>query len=367
MGTRRHAVAVIDEPVTQARTGRTKGLLPGNKNLSKERGPPLQRRVASAAGTVLGEAMGELVHNILEGMRRKTIPVAVGRLLLERLVPPGRPIKLDLPCIRTADDLMKAQEIVTEAMNAGAITPSEAAAVQMVIQQAWRSCLEAHEHPNIGVKETIDPGGLSRAHLQGGEDGTGWSCRTRQWEQRISPTCHCRKPELYCRAWCLRHRLTGEMLRPSVEIRRGAARWRCLRRSRRAREPLRTGMATFEHSHSLPSASSMATSVPARSTPCARRSATPAGCISSQAAVLGVLSLVFWSLILVVTVKYVVLILRADNRGEGGVLALGTLAARAVPATPSLCHLIPALTIAGLALFYGDGADHTGHLRSFCG
>jgi KUP system potassium uptake protein len=75
----------------------------------------------------------------------------------------------------------------------------------------------------------------------------------------------------------------------------------------------------------------------------------------SKAAVLGVLSLVFWSLILVVTVKYVVLILRADNRGEGGVLALGALAARAVPRTPALCWFIPALTIAGLALFYGDG------------
>src|SRR5215217_7680528 len=61
----------------------------------------------------------------------------------------------------------------------------------------------------------------------------------------------------------------------------------------------------------------------------------------SEPAVLGVLSLVFWSLLLVVTVKYVALILRADNRGEGGVLAL--------------CRLIPALTIAGLALFYGDG------------
>ena len=69
----------------------------------------------------------------------------------------------------------------------------------------------------------------------------------------------------------------------------------------------------------------------------------------SGPAVLGVLSLVFWSLVLVVTVKYVALILRADNRGEGGVLALGTLAARAVPGTSVLCRLIPALTIAGLA------------------
>ena len=49
-----------------------------------------------------------------------------------------------------------------------------------------------------------------------------------------------------------------------------------------------------------------------------------------EATVLGALSLIFWSLILVVTVKYVTLILRADNRGEGGVLALGTLAARSV-------------------------------------
>ncbi len=75
----------------------------------------------------------------------------------------------------------------------------------------------------------------------------------------------------------------------------------------------------------------------------------------STPAVLGVLSLVFWSLLLIVTLKYVVLILRADNRGEGGVLALGTLASRAVPRSPLLCGLIPALTIAGLALFYGDG------------
>ncbi|HEX8376110.1 MAG TPA: KUP/HAK/KT family potassium transporter, partial [Geminicoccaceae bacterium] len=74
-----------------------------------------------------------------------------------------------------------------------------------------------------------------------------------------------------------------------------------------------------------------------------------------ETSVLGVLSLVFWSLILVVTLKYVVLILRADNRGEGGVLALGTLAARALPDTPALRRLVYALAIAGLALFYGDG------------
>ena len=52
----------------------------------------------------------------------------------------------------------------------------------------------------------------------------------------------------------------------------------------------------------------------------------------SEPAVLGVLSLVFWSLILIVTVKYVALILRADNRGEGGVLALGAARLARCPA-----------------------------------
>src|ERR1700760_4780689 len=74
-----------------------------------------------------------------------------------------------------------------------------------------------------------------------------------------------------------------------------------------------------------------------------------------QATVLGALSLVFWSLVLVVTVKYVTLILRADNRGEGGVLALGTLAARSVGDDRRLQLLILVLTLTGLSLFYGDG------------
>ena len=75
----------------------------------------------------------------------------------------------------------------------------------------------------------------------------------------------------------------------------------------------------------------------------------------SEPAVFGVLSLVFWSLILIVTIKYVIVILRADNRGEGGVLALGTLAARVMPNSPAACTVTFALTVAGLALFYGDG------------
>jgi KUP system potassium uptake protein len=72
-------------------------------------------------------------------------------------------------------------------------------------------------------------------------------------------------------------------------------------------------------------------------------------------AVLGALSLIFWALIIVVTVKYVVLIMRADNNGEGGVLALGTLAHRSRKLGRSTKSFIALIALAGLALFYGDG------------
>src|SRR5205085_9952397 len=74
-----------------------------------------------------------------------------------------------------------------------------------------------------------------------------------------------------------------------------------------------------------------------------------------EAAVLGALSMVFWALILTVSVKYLVLILRADNRGEGGVLALARLAGNALPpGAVSRRGLIMLLSIIGLALFFGD-------------
>jgi len=69
--------------------------------------------------------------------------------------------------------------------------------------------------------------------------------------------------------------------------------------------------------------------------------------------VLGVLSLMFWALIAVVTVKYLSVILRADNNGEGGVLALGALIARTAPRRGK-AGLI-ALGLFGAALLYGDG------------
>jgi KUP system potassium uptake protein len=70
--------------------------------------------------------------------------------------------------------------------------------------------------------------------------------------------------------------------------------------------------------------------------------------------VLGLLSLIIWSLILTVTVKYVAFVLRADNRGEGGILALMALAQRSVE-SPRLRWALALIGIAGACLFFGDG------------
>lgn len=72
-------------------------------------------------------------------------------------------------------------------------------------------------------------------------------------------------------------------------------------------------------------------------------------------AVMGALSLILWSLFIVVTVKYVMLIMRADNDGEGGVLALAALAHRSSGLGRWSKTAIGIAAIIGLALFYGDG------------
>ena len=71
--------------------------------------------------------------------------------------------------------------------------------------------------------------------------------------------------------------------------------------------------------------------------------------------VLGILSLIFWSLVLIVTVKYVLLVMRADNRGEGGILALMALALR-VSVGARMRSFIALIGIGGACLFFGDGA-----------
>ena len=75
----------------------------------------------------------------------------------------------------------------------------------------------------------------------------------------------------------------------------------------------------------------------------------------SPANIYGVLSLMFWTLTIIVSVKYVVLILRADNHGEGGLIAMLALASQAVRERPVLRRRLLVLGIFGTAIFFGDG------------
>jgi len=70
--------------------------------------------------------------------------------------------------------------------------------------------------------------------------------------------------------------------------------------------------------------------------------------------VLGILALIFWSLIWVVSIKYMMFVLRADNQGEGGIMALTALARRAAAGHPKLRGLLVVCGLIGAALFYGD-------------
>ena len=74
----------------------------------------------------------------------------------------------------------------------------------------------------------------------------------------------------------------------------------------------------------------------------------------NETSVYGVLSLAFWSLMIVVSLKYCIFIMRADNKGEGGVLSLASLALRTGHAAPRRRRVIALLALAGLSLFYGD-------------
>ena len=82
----------------------------------------------------------------------------------------------------------------------------------------------------------------------------------------------------------------------------------------------------------------------------------PHGAVPTDAGVLSVLSLIFWSLVVVISVKYLVFLMRADNDGEGGILALLALApARHKRARPGKIGFLALLVIIGAALLFGDG------------
>ncbi|RZJ77888.1 MAG: potassium transporter Kup, partial [Brevundimonas sp.] len=74
--------------------------------------------------------------------------------------------------------------------------------------------------------------------------------------------------------------------------------------------------------------------------------------VGGELAVIGVVSLAFWALMVVVTFKYVLFLMRADNKGEGGTLALMALAQHAVGRRSTWIFI---LGVCGAALFYGDG------------
>ena len=87
----------------------------------------------------------------------------------------------------------------------------------------------------------------------------------------------------------------------------------------------------------------------------AAKAATHGGPLTNEA-VLGVVSLILWALILIISIKYALLILRADNRGEGGIVALlALLHARHAPAGTWRAKLL-VVGLVGAALLYGDGA-----------
>ena len=71
--------------------------------------------------------------------------------------------------------------------------------------------------------------------------------------------------------------------------------------------------------------------------------------------ILGVLSVIFWALLIIVTLKYITLIMRADNRGEGGILALTALVSRGIEGRDRLRWWLVGLGIFGASMFYGDG------------
>ena len=79
------------------------------------------------------------------------------------------------------------------------------------------------------------------------------------------------------------------------------------------------------------------------------------GLVANHDTVLGILSLVFWALTMVVTIKYVTVIMRADNEGEGGIMALMTLAQRTLKPGSRSVYLVGILGIFGASLFFGDG------------
>jgi KUP system potassium uptake protein len=79
------------------------------------------------------------------------------------------------------------------------------------------------------------------------------------------------------------------------------------------------------------------------------------GIALTHANILGVVSLILWGLLLIISLKYVTLVLRANNRGEGGIMALTALAMSSVTTGSRWHYPVMLLGMMGAGLFYGDG------------
>ncbi|MBF0461186.1 MAG: potassium transporter Kup [Magnetococcales bacterium] len=79
------------------------------------------------------------------------------------------------------------------------------------------------------------------------------------------------------------------------------------------------------------------------------------GAAPTAESVFGIISLVIWALIVMISLKYVLCIMQADNRGEGGIMALVALTQRSLPKTHPLQKVVVLMGMCGVALFFGDG------------
>ena len=84
--------------------------------------------------------------------------------------------------------------------------------------------------------------------------------------------------------------------------------------------------------------------------------------VVSRGVVLGVLSLILWALIITVTLKYVLILLRADNNGEGGTLSLTALATRALGRRTAFVFIVGVI---GASMFLGELGDYAGDFGAF--
>ena len=116
-----------------------KNLRPGNKNLARIRSAPLHERAAAGLGLQYGATIGEIAHCVLTGIKHGTIELTVGRLLLNKVLPTARPVQLDFPQIRTAADLIEAEERITQALNQALISPDEALKLQAWAKTSFRN------------------------------------------------------------------------------------------------------------------------------------------------------------------------------------------------------------------------------------